>query len=285
MNHGNVEFNMEMFEFIWEYVKDKNFDDNPSCKIYKQIISLELSRDEKDYHLLMNYKEKYENELSDEDIYYVLLVANSFAVYRLKLGDESFHKERFVVFKEIVDRNFTSPDYVLFVNLISTFSAACMVGEYEWAEEFLKKYQNGVSPEDELSNTLYYCKGFMAYRKKEYDRALDYFSRTTFKLFLMKVMVRSYTVRIYFEQKMHEQTVTSTDAFRHYLKSEKLIDEEQKSAHYEFLNFVSELTRLRSEGIRKNDNRLEILFREIQQMQSNPLGAKNWLLEKVKNLN
>ncbi len=284
-NHGNIEFNMEMFEFIWEYVKDKSFDDNPSCKIYKQIIALELSRDEKDYYLLMSYKKKYEKELSDEDIYYVLLVANSFAVYKLKLGDESFYRERYIVFREIVDRKFTSPDYVLFVNLISTFSSACMVGEYEWAEDFLSRYQNGISPEEESSNTINYCKGFMAYTKKEYDKALDFFSRTSFKLFLMKVMVKSYTVRIYFEQKMYEQTDSAIDAFRHYLKSEKLIHEEQKTAHYEFLNFVSELTRLKSEGIRKNDSRLQILSREIKQMKSNPLGAKNWLLEKVKVLN
>ena len=281
MNHGNVEFNMEMFDFIWEYVKDMSFDDNPSCKIYKQIIALELSRDEKDYHLLMSYKKKYEEELSSEDIYYVLLVANSFAVYRLKLGDESFYMERFIIFREIVDRNFTSPEYILFVNLISNYTAACMVGEYEWAEDFLSKYQKGISPEEEHSNTVNYCKGFQAFRKKEYDKALEYFSRTSFKLFLMKVMVKSYTVRIYFEQEMHEQTVSSVDAFRHYLKSEKLIDEGQKTAHYEFLNFVCELTRLKSEGIRKKDTRTKILSEQIRQMQSNPLGVKNWLLEKV----
>ena len=88
-------------------------------------------------------------------------------------------------------------------------------------------------------------------------------------------------MRLYFEQEMHEQTVSSVDAFRHYLKSEKLIDEGQKTAHYEFLNFVCELTRLKSEGIRKKDTRTKILSEQIRQMQSNPLGVKNWLLEKV----
>jgi len=283
-NHGNVDFKMEMFENIWDYIKDKDFDDNPSCKIYKQIIALELSRDEKDYRLLMSYKEKHEKNLSDEDIYYTLLVANSFAVYRLRLGDESFYRERFNIFKEMVDRNITSPDYALYVNVISNYTSACVVDEYEWAEDFLNRFQNGISPAEERSNTINYCKGFLAYRLKKYGKALEFFSRTNFKLFLVKVMVRSYTVRIYYEQDMHEQTLSSIDAFRHYLKSEKMMAEEQKIAHYEFLKYVGELTKLRTEGFKnKNDKGISLLKKDIRKMQSNPLGVKNWLIEKSEN--
>jgi hypothetical protein len=142
-NHGNVEFNMEMFESVWDYVKDKSFDDNPSCKIYKQIVALELSRDEKDYRSLMTLKEKYEKNLSDEDIYYVLLVANSFAVHRLKLGDESFYKDRFAVLREMVDRNITFPEYVLYVNLLSRQLAwlASMIGLKIFLFDLRKEYR------------------------------------------------------------------------------------------------------------------------------------------------
>ncbi|MBK8554101.1 MAG: hypothetical protein IPL53_24860 [Ignavibacteria bacterium] len=103
-NHGNIKFNMEMFENVWEYIKDKEFEDNPSSIVYKQIISLELWREEKDYRHLMELKEKFNDNLSMEDIYYILLVANSFAAFRLKQGDESFYKDRFLIFKEMVDR-------------------------------------------------------------------------------------------------------------------------------------------------------------------------------------
>jgi len=279
-NHGNVQFKMEMFETIWEYIKDKDFEDTPSCRIYKQIIALELSRDERDYQSLMKSKERYKENLSDEDIYYILLVANSYCAYRLKLGDESFCKDRFSVFKEMVDRNFTWSHYVLFVNFINTYTSACMVGEYEWAEDFLNRYQKGISPEDERGNTVNYCKAFLAYRLKDYEKALDYFSMTNFKLFLTKVMVKSYSLRIYYEQNMYEQIFSAIDAFRHYLKSEKLIAEEQKIAHYEFLKHVTELTKLKLDNIKDNDVALRLLKKEIKNMHSNPLGVKNWLIEK-----
>lgn len=281
-NHGNIKFNMEMFDNVIEYVKDKEFENNPSSRIYKQIISLELTKDEKVYRKLFELKEKFNDSLSLEDIYYILLVANSFAAYRLRLGDESYYKDRFRIFKEIIDRKIQPENYILFVNFISNYTSACMVDEFEWADEFMTRFQNGISPEEERSNTINYCLGFKAYKTGNFNMALECFSKTHFKLFLTKVMVKSYTLRILYEKNLIEQTFSAIDNFRHYLKSEKLIAEDLKEAHYEFLKYIAELTNLKSEGIKDKKNPdLQILRKQISGMKSNPLGAKNWLIEKA----
>jgi len=283
-NHGNVNFNMEMFDNVFEYIKDKDFENNPSNKIYKTIISLELSKEEKYYRELLRLKEKYESVISKEDMYYILLIINSFSVYKLKLGDESYYMDRFLSFKEILDRKFIPDNYFLFVNFISTFTSACMAGQTEWAEKFLSEHQKSVSPKEETSNTVNYCKGFLEYCLKNYDSALEYFAKTSFKLFITKVMVKSYTLRIYYEQNMYEQTFSAIDSFRHYLRSEKQISEDLKIAHYEFLRFLNELTKLKIDNIKKkSDPNLIGLKKEIEKMSSNPLGAKNWLIKKAAN--
>lgn len=283
-NHGNVEFKMDMFEIIMDFIRDNEFENNPSCRIYKQLIQVELYKKEKDYRLLMELKDRFIANLSTEDIYYVLLVANSYAVYRLKLGDESFYIDRFRILREMIDRKIQLPEYVLFVNFINTYTAACNAGEYEWAEDFMKTFQKGITPPEELHNTISFCKGYLAYRKEDYEKALEYFSKTNFRLFLVKVMVKSYSVRIYYEMDLIEQTFSAIDAFRHYLKSEKLIAGEQKSAHYEFLKNLNELTKLKEEGIKnKSDVKLIMLKKQIKNMSSNPLGAKNWLIDKAEN--
>ena len=281
-NHGNINFNMEMFDNLWEYVKDKEFEGNPSCQIYKQTILLELSKDEREYRKLLFLKEKYNDNIPNEDMYYILQFINSFSVYRLKLGDESFYKDRFLSFREMIERDFIPSNNFLFVNFISTFTSACMARENEWAEDFMTKYQKGISPKEEKSNSLNYCKAFLAYRLKDFDKALEYFSKTNFKLYLMKVMVKSYTIRIYYEQNMHEQVFSAIDTFRHYLKTEKLMAEDQKTAHYEFLKHLTVLAWLRL----KNNNKsisieLGMLKKQIYEMSSNPLGSKNWLIEKA----
>ncbi|MEO8513017.1 MAG: hypothetical protein ABI543_05630 [Ignavibacteria bacterium] len=281
-NHGNINFNMEMFDNLWEYVKDKEFEGNPSCQIYKQTILLELTRDEAEYRKLLTLKEKYNENIPREDMYYILQFINSFSVYRLKLGDESYYNDRFMSFREMIERDFIPSNNFLFVNFISTFTSACMAGEYKWSEDFLNRYQKGISPKEEKTNTLNYCKAFLAYRLMDFDKALEYFSKTKFKLYLMKVMVKSYSVRIYYEQNMIEQTISAVDTFRHYLKSENLMAEDQKTAHYEFLNLLTELSEIKFEGISKSsEENIELAIRKINKMQSNPLGTKNWLIEKA----
>ncbi len=284
-NHGNINFNMEMFQNVWGYVKDKDFEGNPSCRIYKQLILLELTRDEEEYRKLLILKKKYNDNIPIEDMYYILQFVNSFCVYRLNLGDESYYKDRFLAFKEIIDRNFFGYD-IIFPNFITTFSSACMAEEFEWAEDFKKRYQSGILPKEEKHNAVNYCNAFLAYRLKEYDKALGYFAKIGFKLFLFKVMVRSYSVRIYYEQNMYEQVLSAIDAFRHYLKSEKMIAETQKNAHYEFLKCLTEMAELKLEGVnKKNAVELQMLKKQIGKMESNPLGTKNWLIEKAEEFN
>lgn len=284
-NHGNIRFDMKMFENVWDYVKNREFEDNPSITVYKSIIALELSKNEDDYRELLEIKQKFRNNIPDEEHYYILLVQNSYAAYMLKLGDENFYADRFTAFKEMFEFGFMNADYIIYPNFISAFTSACMAGEFDWADQLMQKAQNGISPADEKLNSLNYCRGFMAYRKKDFGKALQYFSKTKFRLYLMKVMVKSYTARIYYEQNLYEQTLSAADSFRHYLKSEKMMAEDQKTAHFEFLKHLTELTMLKLEGKNKIDrDELEMLKRRIEQMISNPLGARNWLIEKAAEL-
>jgi len=271
-----------MFENVWAYVKDMEFKDNPSCMIYRQIIALELSKNESEYRKLLKMKEEYRKNIPSEEFSYILQEQNSYAAYRLKQGDESYYIERFTAFREMIENKFIDTGYLIFPNVISVYTAACMVDEYTWAEEFLKAAQNGISPVEEKPNTINYCKGYLAYRKKEFGKALQLFSKTNFRLYLMKVMVKSHSARIYYEQNLYEQTLSAVDTFRHYLKSEKMMAEEQKISHYEFLRNLAELARLKFEGINKaNKEDLVMLKKQIKQMSSNPLGSKNWLIEKA----
>lgn len=285
-NHGNIYFDMKMFDNVWQYAKEMDFSDNPSCLVYKQVIALELSKSETDYRKLLEIKEKYRKNIPPEEFYYILQEQNSYAAYRLKLGDESYYAERFNAFREMVENKFMDPGYLIFPNVISVYTSACMADEYDWAEDFLKKAQYGISPSDEKLNTINYCKGYLAYRQKDFGKALQFFSKTNFRLYLMKVMVKSYSVRIYYEQNLYEQTISAVDTFRHYLKTETMMAEDQKTAHYEFLRNLAELSRLKLEGINKKTSvDLGILKKQIKQMSANPLGAKNWLIEKAGKLN
>lgn len=279
--HGNIKFEMPMFDKVWEQVNSENFTGNISCLVFRQIIALLLSNDEYEYKKLIDLKERCKNELPKEELYYILNNQNAFSAYMLKLGNEYYYKDRFNAFYEMIENGFINTESVMFVNFISFFSSACMANEFEWAEKFLNDYQSGVFPKEEKINTLYYCKAFYAFRKQNFEKAIEYFSKTNFKFYLINVMVRSYSIRTYYEMGLYEQVISAIDAFRHYLKKEKTMAEDQKAAHYEFVRLLTRLTELKIKGIsRINRIDLELLKKQSEQMSSNPLGSKIWLLQK-----
>lgn len=283
-NHGKIDFQMEMFEEIWKYITERDFSDFPSIQIYRQIITLELSRDEKDFILLKRLYDKHESVLSREDVFFILLEINSFAAFRLKSGDESYYGIRFRTFREIIENNFFPENYILFMNFISVYTSACVVGEYRWAEDFAERYRNGISPAEESDNTINFCRGFLDFSLRKFDSALGHFAKTNFKLFLAKAMVRNFTIRVLYEEGLFEQALSAIDSFRHYLKHEKLISEEVVTAQNEFLKYLAELIILRTESVRSGDSRLQLLEKQINSMSSNPLGSKSWLFKKVKEI-
>lgn len=282
-NHGNVIYNMPAFEELRDYIFNTDLKHNVIYDIYKSILKLEISKDENDYLILKNLKQKYKSELSIEDLHNVFIFMNSFISYRLnKYGDEKYYKDRFEVLKESVDFGFVDPSHIFFSDFTYYFVSACTVEEFEWAENFLNKFKDGIVPAEETGNCLNFCNAFINYRKKNFEKALEYFSLTKFRLFFLKVTVKSFTIRIFYELNLEEEALSSIDAFRHYLKSEKIILEEQKKAHYEFLKYTTDLFRIRNDkSFGKN---IEEITADIKKMDNSAFGVKSWLLKKAEEL-
>jgi len=282
-NHGEVEYSMDMFEVVREYTKTQDFRNDHLHMIYKNIISLELSKEETDYKKLLNLKDKFKDKISDEDMHNILIFLNSFVAYRLnKFGDESYYKDRFKILSELVSRNFITPARIAFTDFTYIFSSACTVGEFEWAEQFKIDFQNGISPAVEKQNAVIFCTAYLNYIKEEYSQALENFSKTGFSIFFMKVTVKSLMIRIFYETSMYEQFLSAVDSFRHYLKREKLILEEQKKAHYDFLVYTSALFKMKiDKHVQKTSSDFLQLKKEISGMDNSAFGVKSWLLKKA----
>lgn len=283
MNHGNVEFKMEMFDLVWDYMSQRELKGDPQAEVYKQIIELEKEKSEDAYRKLRQVKAKYSKNLSREDTYFILLACNSFVASRLRDGFQNYEDDRFEIFKELVAGGFVPSDYILFMNFISFYCAACVVGEFNWAEEFRDKYKDGISPDSERLNTLHYCDGFLAYCRKDYEKALNCFSKTKFRLYLAKVMSKSYTLRCLYELRHYDQLLSAIENFRKYLRNDKMLSDGQKEAHFQFMTHLSSLVSIlqelqnRKEAVRL----LSELSKNTKAVNGNPLGCKNWLITKL----
>lgn len=282
---NKVEFNMEMFENFSSYVKQKDFDDNPSYMVYKGIMMLELHKEKKYFLQLKEIKNKYADRISAEVLENVLIFMNAYCAEMInKHGDESFFREEFELLKEMIDRKIYTPGSIIYPNFINIYKSACIVGEYEWADNLLGEFQK-YFPAKDLQNIINICHGFANYRKKNYEKAIECFSKTNFQWFILKIFVKTMTLRSYYEKEMFEQAITFIDSFRHYIMYDDKLLEEHKYAHSLYLKYTSSLIKIKLSNDEKSKSYLiKKLKKEIDSMDTNSFGVKSWLVKKINEL-
>ncbi len=282
---NKVEFNMEMFENFSNYVKEKDFEDNPSYMVYKGIMMLELHKDRKHFLQLKEIKKKYAGRISAEVLENVLIFMNAYCAEMInKYGDESFYREEFDLLKEMIDRKIYTPESIIYPNFINIYKSGCIVGEYEWSENLLKEYQK-YFPDKDRDNIINICHGFANYRKKDYEAAIECFSKTNFQWFILKMFVKTMTLRSYYEKGMFEQALTFIDSFKHYIKYDDKLLEEHKYAHGLYLRYTTTLIKIKLDRDEKSKSyAVNKLKKEIDSMNTNSFGVKSWLVKKINEL-
>lgn len=281
LNHGNIKYNMELFDTLIEYIKQKNYPDNPLYMIYKHCIMLELYKEEKDYYILKELQKKYTGRISGDDEDNTFIFMNAFVVHMLNhSGDEKYKREKFEIFDNMIKAGSLTPDKIFYPDFNNVFSAAVAAGEYKWAENFSRDFEGGITPHSEKENALNYCRAFLAYRKKDFHHAIELFSKTNFTLFFIKIAVKSLTIRAYYEINMYEQGFAAIDSFRHYLRNEKMVSREQRDTHEGFLKCLAAMFKLKAAGTHSKHD-LQELKNQVLEIKTNNYGVKVWLQKKL----
>ncbi len=281
---NNVSFDLKMYDEVMNYLGNNKSEDNPTLLIYYYILLLGTERDEKYFFELKRLREKYFENLNMQDRYMVFLHMANFCAYVYNnLGRTDFMYEHFLLSKENFDRGSIILGKVLYPDFLNHVKIAVRVNELEWAEKYIEKFKHLLS--EEKDGTLNFCHGIIHYKKGDTGKALELLSRTNFPDFIIKIQVKILLLQIYYEKEYYDQALTTIDAFRHYLLRERSILEESKSSFYDFLKITNDLIKLKtnadSAALKYNIVKLK---NNIENIQFNQFGIKNWLKEKVSEL-
>ncbi|MEO6695112.1 MAG: hypothetical protein ABIY50_11430 [Ignavibacteria bacterium] len=283
-NQNNYNFEMKMFDQLMMYLEKTKIKDNPTLEVYYNVVLMEKTKDEKYFYLLKELKTKYRQELSAVDNYMLYLHLDGYCstAYNSYCRTDLLNVQ-FLFAKEHPVSDMTEHGKILYPDFLNQVKKAVRVNEFEWAEEFIKKYKNRLTQEKE--NTLNFCYGFILYKNRELDKALDLFSKTNFSSFILKIQVKLLLLQIYFDKKYFEQAILMIDTFRHYLSREKTILDSIKISLLEFLKITADLIKISTEIPDKNNlYRVSKIKDDIENMSSNRFGIKLWLKEKVSEL-
>jgi hypothetical protein len=280
-NQNNINYRLTMFKEILNYITNEQTEEIPAILVFKTILLLLHTKDKKHYLELWELKEKYIDEFRSDDRNLIYIHLYDFAAYMVNFkNDDSYNYDMFKIYKEQIDKKIMVPEGFHYYNFMNVVKIACRIGEYGYAENFIKEFRSSI-PKDEETNVLEFCYGTIENAKGNSKNALKHFSKTNFQNFILKVQVKIVLLKSYFKLEMYEQALGMIDSFRHYVSREENLLKEHKESYNKFLILVSDLIKVKESYSKDKSFELEKLKREAGLMPANPFRIKAWLLEEI----
>jgi len=225
---------------------------------------------------------------TDQHIIYRCLV--NFTIQQLRYNKMEYGKPQLELYQFGLDHHLLSPhgnlSHIAFFNLVNT---AIGLREFDLAEYFIEQHHGRMQVQYRIDYKNLATTYFFFYQKK-YEQAQRYFNRIPRnKKIFHGVPVRFMELRLLFESflkdtKHYKPIINSNiNSFLNFLIKESDLQEERKQTYHHFLDFLILLKDyLLSEQPTASALFKKQLIRDIQA--TNPLIAKAYLIEKVRNL-
>ncbi len=262
------------YEVRFANVISKLVDDNavlatPSIAIYHTILNMLLDMGNAEwFKKLVALTEEHKAYFPMEELKDLYSYAINYCIRRVNQGAPEFLEELFKQYLKsldagtLMDGGFLSP--WAYKNLIGV---GLRLKKFDWTEDFIKDYNEKLSPEFR-ANALHYNLAELRYYQKNYDKALVHLNQVEFSDIYYNLDTKKMMLKIYYELDEIDALLSLLASFKMFLRRTKLISASNKVA---YLNFVQALTLLS----RKEKRVQPTLQRMLNDPE--PLGDRAWL--------
>lgn len=242
-------------------------------KMYKSI----TNPDKDDFYFDFK-KSLFESEKSFsilEKLGLYICLTNS-CVKKIDSGKENFSGECFEIYMLMFEKDLYSayPGYFPMSAFSTVLHTGLASGEFQKVEEFINSYSVKLNSEH-INDAVNYSRAQLCFYKKDFERSLEYISKTDTDFSQFKFLLKILSLKIYYETGDYESLYYASDSFQHFLNKNKLVDENYKSNFSKFIKMLDLIVRYRS---LKED---KILYKIEEQFKNKSMAGKKWLMEKL----
>lgn len=272
---------MENFDFkrILENLKTNRPQHYSTINIYYNLLNALLEENnDKCFDLFKDSVEDDLNLLNKNDKRHFLQYLETCCLMRMKINPGKYRKEIFHVYEHMLEFGIYSygTEEMTAQRFKNIFIAAVNIQEMKWAENFCSKYISKVQSEYRES-MQYYSSALLKFINKDFRDALADLNKVKNDYFILKLDIKSWTLKIYFELSYTEQALSHIDSYRHFLAKNLSISLQLKQRHLSFLKFTSDMMRLRNNP---DNSAVEMLIKELSN--NNNVVHADWITEKLK---
>lgn len=249
---------------------------NPAAGIFYNLVNSFRYPDNEEY--FSNIKKmllQHKTLLDINELAAIYTYLHNYCFVKVDNGDLNYLKERFEIVNHVLDNGFHLKDgYIVPDMFISMTNNALMLKEYNWAEDFIKKYKDNLPDEEKRSyehlafSALYMFKG-------DYERALKYLSRVKFRKYYDKFKIKALNLMIYYEAGYFEEAFFLADSFRHFIAKYRSITPYVKDRTNNFIKQVLQMIKYRLKQAESS---------EISGFYTCTIMYRPWLIQKINEL-
>lgn len=269
-------FEKPMIEEVKKIVVKYDMLSVPQIKIYYQLLLMLSSQNAEQHYLEMKKNlESYLGLFPERELKNLYSFISNFCTEKIRQGDKKYTQELMDVYLKGLEEGFFLEDGLvspwLFKNMVKL---GIGLENYTQAEKFIMEYSDKL-PEGKRKDAYYFNMADVFYAQQKYDEAIFYLNQVEFSDVHYSLGAKELLLRIYYTLGETEAFLSLVFSFRIYLKRNKLITTEVKSAYENFIRYIHLLHK-------SGDKKTKEFEQKIKSTKS--LIGRNWLLQQVSSL-
>ncbi len=276
-NIVSTQYQVPLLNEIVDYVESNLYhkDTNPAILIYFQIFkSLTNSEETSHFFILKDLLQEHNKSFAPKESRNMFLFAINYCVKKINSGQQEFQKELFDIYRNTIESGFISLNGQLnFNNFKNINTIACLVKEYEWAENFIQQYGPDVKEEDR-NNAVMYNMALLHFYKNDFQTAHEYLYKVEPTADLIyNLDSRLLLLRVYYELNEYQALSALFSSFKIYIKRNKLISDGHRDVYLNLINAMKELLKYQDEP-----EQLQTLKEKVKEQR---IAVLSWLTAKI----
>jgi len=273
------EYNINLIDEILKIADRDEYQEIPLIAIYSQIVKLYTNPQQlENYYRFKSSLNVSSQIFPDNEEKILFTIAQNYCVNQINQGNSQFLKELFDVYKSFIEKGFFSIegnlDSFTFRNIVTV---ALRTGEYEWTEDFIKKYIRMLPIEIRENIYSFNLSQLFLYQKK-YSEVIKILQEVEYNDYATNINAKITLIITYYEVGEIDPLFSLLESFRVYLNRNTEIPSIRKPNYKNLIKFTKKLISLPPSDSKK----LLLLKQEVESTKN--IASRDWLLEKITEL-
>lgn len=284
MNRKNVlavDYELLFLDEMLMYLKKNSNNLHPVVAIYYQILmTLKESDDETHFSKLKELLNQHIDKFNVHEARDMYAFVQNYCIKKINKGNTEYLNELFLMYKTLLKKGiFMVDDYINPWDFKNIVVVGLRLKDFEWTEKFIHEYKSDVAP-NFRDNSFNYNLAALYFNKQEYSKALKLLQKVDYTDVYYHLDSKSLLLKTYYELGEIEPLLSLIDAFRIFLRRNKLISEYQRTVYSNQVKFVKKAMNIKLKPI--NNDSVSNLKNDIETTKQ--VADIKWLLQKVNEL-